>query len=127
MKSTIKISNRRNRKISERTIHDVVETIVRNFDPNQIVLFGSYASGSPTPDSDLDLMVVMQTNLPRHKRATAIRLLFHPAPCAMDIFVYTPAEIEYWKETPNHIITEAFSSGRVIYERSVAAVSQEMA
>jgi predicted nucleotidyltransferase len=80
-------------------------------------VFGSYASGRPTPDSDLDLLVVMETALPRHKRAAPIRLLFRPMPCAMDILVYTPDEVAHWKGTVNHIVTEAFETGRVVYER----------
>ncbi len=87
------------------------------FSPLKIILFGSYALGDPTPDSDLDLLVVMETYLLRHKRATPIRLLFRPMPCPMDILVYTPEEVNKWKTTVNHIIAEAFRSGRIVYER----------
>ena len=103
--------------IPRETIASIVQTIARRLSPRKIVLFGSYATNNPTPDSDLDLLVVLETDLPRHKRAVPIRLLFRPTPCAMDILVFTPEEIKKWQGTVNHIITEAFSSGKVLYER----------
>lgn len=103
--------------ISPQTIDAVVERIARHFAPRRIILFGSYASGQPTHDSDLDLLIIMDSDLPRHKRATPIRLLFQPTPCAMDFLVYTPEEIAEWNGTPNHIITEALRSGKVVYAR----------
>lgn len=55
--------------IPQETIEGVIDAIARNFSPEKIVLFGSYASGEPTPDSDLDLLIVMRTSLPRDRRA----------------------------------------------------------
>jgi predicted nucleotidyltransferase len=68
--------------ISEETITGIVRAIADNSFPYKILLFGSYAYGQPTAYSDLDLLLVMDTDLPKHKRATPIRLLF-PAPCAL--------------------------------------------
>ncbi len=100
------------------TISKVVHTIVEHFNPSKIILFGSYASGNPGPDSDLDLLVVMPSSLPRYKRALPIRMLFRPSPCPMDILVYTPEEVNHWMGTVNHIITNALHSGKVLYERT---------
>lgn len=101
--------------IPQETIDGIVAAIAKNFSPQQIILFGSYASGNPTPDSDLDLLVVMESDLPRHKRVVPMRLLFRPMPCSMDILVYTPAEIAEWNGTTNHVITDALRHGRVVY------------
>jgi predicted nucleotidyltransferase len=76
--------------ISPEIISAVVRAIAENFSPRKIVLFGSYAYGHPTPDSDLDLLVIMESDLPWHKRSALIRRIFRPAPCAMDILVYIP-------------------------------------
>ena len=103
--------------IPQETIDAVVQAIASNFSPQRIILFGSYASGQPTPDSDLDLLIVMDSDLPTHKRAVPIRLLFRPMPCSMDILVYTPAEVAHWYGTANHIITEALQHGIMVYER----------
>ncbi|MBF0173573.1 MAG: nucleotidyltransferase domain-containing protein [Magnetococcales bacterium] len=108
----------RNGLISSETISKVVHTIVEHFNPVRIVLFGSYASGNPDPDSDLDLLIVMPSSLPRYKRALPIRMLFRPAPCSMDILVYTPEEVDHWMGTVNHIVTNALQSGRILHERA---------
>jgi len=103
--------------IAPETIEGVVRVIAENFHPQKIVLFGSYSGGSPTPDSDLDLLVVMDSDQPRqNKRSVAMHMMFQPTPCPMDILVYTPEEVAYWNGTVNHIVTEAMSSGRVMYE-----------
>jgi len=102
--------------ISPETINGITQAIVENFQPEKIVLFGSYATGTPTPDSDLDLLVVMNTEQPRNKRSVPIRLMFDSVPCAMDILVYTPDDLKKWNGATNHIVTEAFLDGRVIYD-----------
>ena len=96
----------------------VVSVIVQNCDPERIILFGSAATGRTHQGSDLDLLVVMDSTLPRHKRAAPIRLLFFPYPCPMDILVYTPTEVRKWRGTTNHIVTEVFNRGKVVYERA---------
>lgn len=106
--------------ISQETIDGVIDAIGVSFCPDKILLFGSYANGHPTPDSDLDLMVIMETDRPRNKRSTPIRLLFKPMPCSMDILVVTPEEVSYWNGTVNHIITEVFKTGKILYERSAS-------
>jgi predicted nucleotidyltransferase len=103
--------------IPAETVAAVVRAIAERFSPERIILFGSYASSRPTPDSDLDLLVIMPSDLPPYKRSVPLRLLFRPAPCALDVLVYTPEEVERWNGTVNHIITEALRSGRVVYER----------
>ena len=103
--------------ISPETIEGVVRAIAENFHPLKIVLFGSYYGGTPTPDSDLDLLVVMDSDQPRRmKRAVEMHLMFKPTPCPMDILVFTPKEVDYWNGTVNHIVTEAMSTGKVMYE-----------
>ncbi|MBF0628694.1 MAG: nucleotidyltransferase domain-containing protein [Magnetococcales bacterium] len=104
--------------IAPETIREIVQTIVAHCNPVRIILFGSYAAGTPAPDSDLDLLVVMPSSLPRYKRAVPIRMLFRPAPCPMDILVYTPEEFEYWRGTVNHIVTHALQSGKVLHEQA---------
>jgi uncharacterized protein len=106
--------------VSKELIEAIIRRIAENLNPEKIIVFGSYAGGDPGPDSDLDLLIVMESELPRYKRGLAVRKLFDPLPCPMDILVYTPAEVSYWQGTINHIITEAFQSGRVCYERKAA-------
>lgn len=102
--------------IAPETIDGVAKAIAENFHPEKIILFGSYASGTPTPDSDLDFLVVMESDQPRYRRSVPMRMMFTPVPCAMDILVYTPDEVKKWNGATNHIVTEAYSSGRVMYD-----------
>lgn len=102
--------------IAPETIAGVAKAIVENFHPEKIILFGSYALGTPTPDSDLDFLVVMESDEPRHKRSVPLAMMFDPYPCAMDILVYTPEEVKKWNGATNHIVTEAFLDGKVVYD-----------
>lgn len=103
--------------IAPETIDGVAKAIADNFHPEKIILFGSYASGTPTPDSDLDFLVVMDSDQPKNKRSSSLQLMFQPYPCAMDILVYTPDEINKWNGVINHIVTIAHKTGRVLYDR----------
>jgi predicted nucleotidyltransferase len=87
--------------------------------PEQIVLFGSYASGTATEDSDLDLLVVVNDHtLPRHRRAREIRKqLWGLADIPKDILVYTQSEIDEWKDVETAFITEALREGQVVYDK----------
>ena len=104
--------------VSDTIIDQVVKKIVDHINPLQVILFGSHATGTPATDSDLDLFVVVESNLPRHKRSAKIRLLFSPAPCPMDILVYTPQEVESCSGVVNHIVTNVMTTGKILYERS---------
>lgn len=104
--------------ISEAIIDQIVQKIVDQVNPLQVILFGSYASGMPNIDSDVDLFVIVESNLPRHKRSAKIRLLFSPAPCPLDILVYTPQEVESCSGVVNHIVTHVMTTGKILYERS---------
>ena len=101
--------------ISQATICTVIETIAERARPEKIVIFGSCARGKAGPGSDLDLLVIMNSDLPRYKRAAPLRLLFDPAPCPIDILVFTPEEVKRWNGTINHIVTEVLEKGVVAY------------
>lgn len=113
--------------VSDAIIDQVVQKIVDHINPLQVILFGSYARGMPAADSDLDLFVVVESSLPRHKRSAKIRLLFSPAPCPMDILVYTPQEVESCSGVVNHIVTDVMTTGKILYERSPDGVCAPVA
>ncbi|RME80970.1 MAG: nucleotidyltransferase domain-containing protein [Caldilineae bacterium] len=98
------------------TLPAAIETIVRALNPQKIILFGSYACGEPTPDSDVDLLIVWDTDLPKRERVVAVSLLLYPRPFPVDIIVKTPRELE--EELPhNFFLREIVSKGVVLYER----------
>ncbi|MBM4424748.1 MAG: nucleotidyltransferase domain-containing protein [Chloroflexi bacterium] len=94
-----------------------VRRIVRHLRPDKIILFGSYAYGKPTPDSDVDLLVVMRTRLKRANRTWAISRLLLPRPFPVDILVRTPKEVEHALAKGDFFIEEITEQGRVLYER----------
>jgi predicted nucleotidyltransferase len=83
----------------------------------QVILFGSYARGEATDRSDVDLMVVAETGLPRHKRAVGLYKQFRPYPFGMDIVVYTPQEIEEGKKSALTFVSTVLREGKTLYER----------
>ena len=100
------------------TLPLAVRKIAEALHPHQIILFGSYAYGTPTPDSDVDLLVVMETTEARQASRTwpASRLLL-PRPFAMDILVKTPKEMSTAQKKGDFFIAEIMRQGKVLYER----------
>ena len=62
--------------IETRQINDIVKRIALNYNPDKIILFGSYANGNYSDNSDLDFILVKDTNAPKHKRGLEVRKLF---------------------------------------------------
>ena len=87
------------------------------FHAERVILFGSYAQGSATEDSDVDLLVVAETSLPPNQRYAAVRRLLSDCPAAFDIIVKTPDEYVRWRSVVNNIVYFADKYGRVIYEQ----------
>ena len=104
--------------VDSQTIARVVDTIARARNPERIVVFGSHADGTNAWDSDLDLLVVTETDLPPVERVLDIRRLFDRAPCPLDILVYTPAELEYWNQLPSSFVHQVLTQGTTLYERA---------
>ena len=105
------------RRVDDNLLKEIVSRIVNAVRPDKIVLFGSYAYGRPKAESDLDLLVIMNSNLPRYKRAISIYGALAGLLIPKDILVYTPEEIEEWSEVPQAFITTAIKEGKVIYEK----------
>ncbi len=98
-------------------IDKIIQLIIANYKPEKIILFGSYAYGKPTEDSDLDLLIVKDSDLPRYKRAREIRkLLWGITDVPKDIMVYTQAEIDEWQGVKEAFVTQIVKNGRVLYE-----------
>jgi len=97
------------------TVAKIVSAIKKSHDTEKIVLFGSYAKGTQTNASDIDLAVIQNTNLPYHERLKAFRLnLRNTIP--VDLFVFTPEEFDSVKKT-NPFVNQIFTQGKVLYEK----------
>jgi len=104
--------------ISQEQIQEYSDRIVAEFKPERIILFGSYAYGTPTPDSDVDLLVIMKTTASQVERSLAVARLLRPRVFPVDILVRTPDEIDRTLRSGEFFIQEILSRGRVLYGRN---------
>ena len=103
--------------VTPELLDEIVRRILQVGSPRRIVLFGSRVRGDARSDSDLDLLIIEDSELPRYRRAPRyLRALLGIFP-AKDVVVWTPAEVESWREVPNAFITTALREGRTLYER----------
>jgi predicted nucleotidyltransferase len=101
-----------------KTLSPAIQHLAKELNPEKIILFGSYAYGKPTPDSDVDLLVIMETNEPAKERSWAVSRLLLPRPFPVDILVKTPQEIQLAVARGDFFINEIMNRGQVLYERS---------
>ena len=106
---------RSNMMLSTRDIEKLRDRIVQALRPEKIFLFGSYATKRETSDSDIDLMVIMESDLAPHKRNIALKRLFPCRNFSLDAFVYTPQEYARYKDIPGTIIYNATNYGKLLY------------
>lgn len=104
--------------VTEEGLDEIVARIVTELQPQKIILFGSYVYGTPSEDSDVDLLVIMETDDRSADRYVAVSRLIRPRPFPLDIIVKTPDEIAQALEQGDFFIREIITQGRVLYERS---------
>lgn len=103
-------------KITESLLDEIAKKIVDHFHPVQIILFGSYAYGTPTTHSDLDLLVIMDTDLRSTACSAEIARLCRPKYVAMDIVVRTPEDIQARLQHFDPFLEQIFKHGRILYK-----------
>jgi uncharacterized protein len=114
----VKVPNiNQRRRIPRRAIHAAAQQIAERFQPEKIVLFGSYAHGHPRPDSDVDLLVIMDTPLKETEQAIRIcrAIDYH---FGLDVIVRTPVMLARRLALGDLFLREAISTGQVLYERT---------
>ena len=95
----------------------LIARIVEVIRPERMVLFGSHARGEAEAHSDVDLLVVADSDRPRYERAVPIYRAVSYLPLEVDILVYTPTEVRAWSRVDQAFVTTALREGRVLYER----------
>ena len=112
--------------VEETTLHpevadkiwEMVRRIVECFHPERILLFGSHATGMAGPDSDVDLLVVMNVDGPRRKKLVEMYGLLAGTGVSKDIVLVTPEEVEKFGDMPGSLIQAALHEGKLLYERA---------
>jgi predicted nucleotidyltransferase len=102
-------------RIPGEIIQELIRRIAERFQPQKIILFGSYAYGKPRPESDVDLLVVMDTPLRMTQQALEIRQHVNPL-FGVDIIVYTPNYLQQRIQYGDSFLKEITERGVVVYE-----------
>lgn len=102
----------------EEQINSLVSEIVTGYQPEKIYLFGSYANGKQNYNSDIDLFIVKETRKRKIDRNREVRKCIKTYPAkGLDVFVYTPGELEEGMHEIMNIGKEAVTTGKLVYER----------
>ena len=106
------------RPLTVSAIRALAQRIVDRFQPEKVILFGSYAYGNPRPESDVDLLVIMETTLRSRQQRLEISQALSPRPFPLDIVVRTPQEVAQRLALGDAFLAEILSRGKVLYERN---------
>ena len=107
----------KNTVIDKKLIRSISKKIVENFNPEKIILFGSSAKGTLTKDSDIDLLVIMDSKQRPAKRSIEVSKVCRPKFISMDVLVRTPEEIKNRLQIGDYFIKEILEKGKVLYVR----------
>ena len=101
--------------VTRQQIEDFAKNIAQQYNPEKIILFGSYAYGHPTADSDVDLLVVMDHEKRNVEKAIEISVAIRRA-FPLDLFVRRPADIRHRVAMGDQFIREIVEQGDILYE-----------
>ena len=107
--------------LTPKEIDALVQGIVARLRPQKVILFGSYAKGKATVRSDLDLLVIQETDLPARRRADALLPLLSRRLIPVDVHVYTPEEVAELGREERSFLRSVLDSGKVVYSAPDAA------
>jgi len=112
-------------RIPMQAVQAVADHIAKKFDPEKIILFGSHAYGNPEPWSDVDLLVVMDTNRHPVEVSQAILKNLPDFMFSVDVLVRTPATIKRRLALGDPFLEEVTSRGKILYERANSRMDSE--
>lgn len=103
--------------IAQEQIESVVQVIVEDYEPMKIILFGSYAYGHPTKDSDLDLLIIKDGEASGIQRNRRVRNILKDFSIPIDVIVKSSQEFDMLKDVIGTVIYPANKYGKVVYEQ----------
>ena len=104
----------------EDSLHQIVDTIIREIDPVRVILFGSHGRGEAHLSSDIDLMIVLKKRRKRYDKFTLSNAVYRALATfavPVDIIISSETEMEFWKDSLNDIHARALREGKLLYER----------
>lgn len=103
--------------LTQNEIDKVIRRIVARTQPQKVMIFGSYAKGTATIKSDLDILVIKETELPMANRADDLAPMLSNALIPVDVQIYTPEEVEEYGKEQFSFVKGVLESGRTVFER----------
>ncbi|PYJ48691.1 MAG: hypothetical protein DME87_11590 [Verrucomicrobia bacterium] len=100
---------------SESEIQTLADKIAREFHPEKIILFGSHARGDAQPDSDVDLLVIMDSDQHPSRTAAEITYRVHPRRYPLDLIVRSPQMVRTRLQMNDWFMRDVMREGRVLY------------
>jgi predicted nucleotidyltransferase len=106
--------------VTDALLEGITRRIVEKFQPHKVVLFGSYGYGAPDLDSDVDLLVVLDSDEPMAQRIRRVTEVAKVRFLPMDLLVRTPAEVAERLAMGDFFMAEILEKGKVLYSRESA-------
>jgi predicted nucleotidyltransferase len=103
--------------VDEKSIYDFAGQVVRKFHPERIILYGSYIYGTPTEDSDIDLLIILPFEGKPIKKASEILRKINPR-IPVELLVRTPEQVKRRLSLNDFFFREIIEKGKVLYESS---------
>jgi len=107
------------KKVPFNEIEKAVHRVASQVHPDQIILFGSYAHGRPNPDSDVDLLVVINKKTKKDRQLAYFRAsdALDPRPFPVDLVIRSKSEIKSRIKQGDFFLQDIFEHGQVLYQR----------
>ena len=102
--------------ITKDRIAEAARILVNAAHPLKIILFGSYAVGKPTEESDVDLLVIERNLSNKLEEMVRLRRLLRPLRLPVDVLVYSEDEVREWGHLPGTALYSALKQGVVLHE-----------
>ena len=109
--------SQRRKKLLDQELARYLHILTENGNPEKVILFGSYAWGTPTDDSDVDLLIIQKSDEPRRTRQINLRRKLFGSGVAMDFIIYTPDELNRRLSIRDVFVNKILRQGKVLYER----------
>lgn len=110
--------------LTQNEIDNLIQRIVARIQPQKVMIFGSYAKGTATIKSDLDIFVVKETELPMANRADDLAPMLSHSLIPVEVHIYTPEEVEEYSGEPFSFVSCILKSGECLRRADPATVTQ---
>ena len=105
------------KKLIKKEIDRIKIKLVQKYQPEKIILFGSYVWGKFTSDSDVDFFIIKNTKKRKLDRMYEVKKLLRDRKIPIDILIYTPKEIKKRLDLGDYFVEDVIKKGQIIYER----------